>query len=88
MKKLILGAALILASAQTLAAALPCAELQTKIETKLAGKGVKNYTLETVSKDTETTHRVVGSCDADKKKIVYKRAGKKHQAEKAEEKAA
>ncbi|HTD04050.1 DUF1161 domain-containing protein [Undibacterium sp.] len=84
MKKLILSAGLILASAQTLAAGLPCADLQTKIETKLAGKGVKNYALEVVSKDTETTNRVVGSCDADKKKIIYKHAGKKAKAEQAD----
>ena len=84
MRKLFLSAGLILASAQTLAAALPCADLQTKIETKLAGKGVKNYTLEIVSKDTETTNRVVGSCDADKKKIIYKRAGKAAKAAKSD----
>ncbi|WP_394780919.1 DUF1161 domain-containing protein [Undibacterium sp.] len=84
MKHLLLTAGLMLATAQTLAAALPCADLQTKIETKLAGKGVKNYTLQIVSKDTETTNRVVGSCDADKKKIIYKRSSKPHQSEKTE----
>jgi hypothetical protein len=82
MKKAILMAGLILMSTQTWAAKLSCADLKEKIETKLAGKGVKNYSLEVVGKDAETSDRVVGRCDGDVSKIVYKRE-KKQKEEKA-----
>jgi hypothetical protein len=77
MKRVAILTGLILMSSQTWAAKLSCDELKQKIETKLEGKGVKNYSMDVVAKDTETSDRVVGSCDGDSKKIVYKRAGKK-----------
>lgn len=71
MKKTFLALSLTCLSASSFATVMSCEDLKTKIETKLAGKGVKNYTLEVVDKKTETTDRVVGSCEGDKKKIIY-----------------
>ena len=81
MKKYILASGLILISATSWAAKTPCEELKTKIETKLEGKGIKNYHLQIVAKDTETKNRVVGSCDGGNKKIIYTKAGAKKAAE-------
>jgi hypothetical protein len=52
-----------------------CDELKTAIEEKLKTKGVTKYTLEVVDKATEVKDgsKVVGTCDGDTKKIVYKR---------------
>jgi hypothetical protein len=71
MKKTFLALSLTCLSASSFATMMSCEDLKTKIETKLAGKGVKNYTLEVVEKNTATTDRVVGSCEGDKKKIIY-----------------
>ncbi|MFZ6769592.1 DUF1161 domain-containing protein [Undibacterium sp. Di26W] len=67
------GLLLIAAAAHAEAGILSCEALKEKIATKLEGKGVNNYTLQVVSKDTETKHRVVGSCEGDKKKIIYRK---------------
>lgn len=50
-----------------------CETIKDKVAAKLERKGVNNYTLEVVSKDTETKLRVVGSCEGGKKKIIYKK---------------
>lgn len=76
MKKYFLASSLILISATSWAAVTSCDEIKSKIETKLEGKGVKNYTLQAVPKDTETKDRVVGSCEGGSKKIIYTRGGK------------
>ena len=69
---------LLLSSATAWAEITSCETIKDKVAAKLEGKGVNNYTLEVVSKDTETKHRVVGSCEGGKKKIIYKKtkAGK------------
>lgn len=54
-------------------AKVSCDEVKAQIEAKLEAKGVKKYTLEVVPKDQATDLRVVGSCDGDTKKIIYKR---------------
>jgi len=51
--------------------AKPCEELKDEITKKLDAKGVKGYTLEIVAKDTDTEGKVVGTCEAGTKKIVY-----------------
>ena len=51
----------------------PCEELKQEIEAKLKAKGVKGYTLEIVQADQVKDQKVVGSCEAGKKKIVYAR---------------
>lgn len=50
-----------------------CEELKSEIATKLDTKGVKNYQLEIVSADNLKDQKVVGSCEAGKKKITYKK---------------
>jgi hypothetical protein len=49
----------------------PCEELKDEITKKLDAKGVKGYTLEIVAKDTDADGKVVGTCEAGTKKIVY-----------------
>jgi hypothetical protein len=55
------------------AGGLSCEALKAKIVKKLEGKGVKNYELTIVDKNTETKNRVVGTCEAGSKKIIYER---------------
>ena len=76
MKKYFLASSLILISTPNWAAVTSCEEIKSKIETKLEGKGVKNYTLQVVAKDVETQERVVGNCEGGSKKIIYTRSGK------------
>ena len=52
----------------------PCEELKSEIEKKLEAKGVSSYSLEIVAKEQDADAKVVGTCDGDTKKIVYKRA--------------
>lgn len=54
-------------------AAKDCEELKSEIVTKLEAKGVKAYTLEIVAADAVADQKVIGSCDAGKKKITYKK---------------
>ncbi len=54
-------------------AAKPCDELKGEIDAKLQAKGVKNYTLDVVATDAVKDQKVVGSCEAGSKKIVYAR---------------
>ena len=50
-----------------------CDELKTEIAGKLDAKGVKGYTLDIVEKDKDSEGKVVGTCEAGTKKIVYSR---------------
>ena len=52
----------------------PCEELKSDIAKKLDAKQVKQYTLEVVPKDQQTDAKVVGTCEAGTKKIVYRKA--------------
>jgi hypothetical protein len=54
-------------------AAKDCEELKAELAAKLDAKGVKNYTLEIVPAEAVKDEKVVGSCEAGKKKITYKR---------------
>lgn len=60
-----------------IAFALPpknCDELKKEIADKLDAKGVKNYTLDIVATaDVKPDAKVIGSCEAGTKKIVYTR---------------
>jgi hypothetical protein len=51
----------------------PCDELKSEIDTKLQAKGVKGYTLDVVATDAVKDQKIVGSCEAGGKKIVYTR---------------
>ena len=77
MKKHVLTTSLVvslmLSSTSGWAAITSCDDISDKIKTTLAHKEVKDYALEVVSKDTETSLRVVGVCEGGKKKIIYKK---------------
>lgn len=49
----------------------PCEELKAEIAAKLDAKGVKGYTLTIVSAEEAKDAKVVGSCEAGSKRIVY-----------------
>lgn len=55
------------------AGGLSCETLKEKIAKKVDGKGVKNYQLTIVDKETETKNRVVGTCEGGTKKIIYEK---------------
>jgi hypothetical protein len=53
----------------------PCEELKSEIAAKLEAKGVKSYTLDIVAKDADGANgKVVGTCEAGSKKIVYNKS--------------
>lgn len=66
-----------LVASSALAGGLSCEDLKAKIVKKIDGKGVKNYELTIVDKNTETKNRVVGTCEAGTKKIIYERLSTK-----------
>jgi uncharacterized protein DUF1161 len=52
----------------------PCEELKAEIDAKIKKNGVEKYTLDVVDADAQADGKVVGTCDGNTKKIVYKRA--------------
>ena len=64
---------LLLAAALPAFAAKPCEELKAEITSKLEAKKVAGYTLEIVAAAEVGERKVVGSCEAGSKKIVYSR---------------
>ena len=53
----------------------PCEELKAEIDAKIRKNGVENFTLDVVDMNAEAKDaKVVGTCDGNTKKIVYKRA--------------
>lgn len=73
MKKLLLAVGLLSLAGGAMAAGKPCDELKADLDAKLQAKGVKSYSLEVVDKGAAGDQKVVGSCDAGTKEIVYKR---------------
>ena len=51
----------------------PCEELKAEIDAKIKKNGVAVYTLDIVEMDAQAEGKVVGTCDGQTKKIVYKR---------------
>ena len=52
----------------------PCEELKAEIDAKIKKNGVPMYTLDVVDMDAQAEGKVVGTCDGQTKKIVYKRS--------------
>ncbi len=72
---ILFGAVFVLLNVQqALCAAMPCAELKTKIEDGLKTKGVQSYALTVVPMSDAAEGRVVGTCDGNTQKIVYSRS--------------
>jgi len=70
----ILAAALVLGLAGTAwAEGKDCGELKGEIEAKIKKNGVEKFSLEIVDKDAQADGKVVGTCEAGTKKIVYKK---------------
>ncbi|MDF0733493.1 DUF1161 domain-containing protein [Pseudomonas entomophila] len=72
MKKVLVAVGLMMLAGGALAAGKPCEELKAEIAAKLDAKGVKGYTLEVVNKG-EPAGKVIGTCEAGTKEIVYRR---------------
>jgi hypothetical protein len=72
MKKIVVVLALSLFAVSAYAMK-PCDELKSEIEAKLNAKGVKNFTLEIVSKEEIKDQKVIGSCEGGTKKITYQK---------------
>ncbi|WP_165675567.1 DUF1161 domain-containing protein [Metapseudomonas otitidis] len=73
MKKLLLAAGVFVLAGSAIAAGKPCEELKSEIDAKIQAKGATSYTLEIVDKGSVTDKKVVGSCEAGTKEIVYQR---------------
>jgi hypothetical protein len=70
----ILAAALVLGLSTTAwAQKKECGELKSEIEAKIKKNGIDKFTLDIVDKDAQAEGKVVGTCEAGTKKIVYKR---------------
>jgi hypothetical protein len=52
----------------------PCEELRQEIAAGLDAKGVRNYSLNVVAKDSDDTRKTVGTCNGGSERIVYERA--------------
>ncbi|MFC0350456.1 DUF1161 domain-containing protein [Undibacterium danionis] len=74
MKKTILMTSLLLMTCTASAGVLSCEDLKAKIEKKVEGKGVKDYNMVVVTKDTKIAGRVLGSCDKGTMKIVHEKS--------------
>lgn len=74
MKRIIVSLLLLSASSTVLASGKPCEELKTEIAAKLDAKAVSGYKLEVVASDVAGEAKVVGSCEAGAKKIVYSKS--------------
>ncbi|HLS85538.1 MAG TPA: DUF1161 domain-containing protein [Burkholderiales bacterium] len=65
--------ALAIAATPAFAQRKACEELKAEIEAKIRKNGVEKFTLEIVDMAAQAEGKVVGTCDGQTKKIVYKR---------------
>lgn len=69
--------ALLSAAPPALAQKKNCDELKAEIEQKLQARGVHDFTLEVMdAAEAKSGHRIVGSCEGGRRKIVYIKASK------------
>ena len=76
MVRLIIAAFVVLGVAGTASAQSmrkDCNELKGEIEAKIKRNGVERFSLDIVDMDAQAEGKVVGTCDGNTKKIVYKR---------------
>jgi hypothetical protein len=76
MRNLLLATVVLLLAAPAYGAGKPCEELKSEIDAKLKEKKVEGYTLEVVASGDVKDQKVVGTCEAGAKKIVYTREKK------------
>jgi hypothetical protein len=69
--------ALLAAATPALAQKKSCDELKAEIEQKLQARGVQDFTLEVLAADkVKSEHKVVGTCEGGRRKIVYGKRSK------------
>ncbi|WP_437879832.1 DUF1161 domain-containing protein [Pseudomonas sp. LRF_L74] len=73
MKQAILAVSLFVMAGSAFAAGKPCEELKAEIDAKIKANNVPSYTLDIVEKGAGGDKKVVGSCEAGTKEIVYQR---------------
>ena len=61
-------------SSSVMAQRKPCEELKAEIDAKIRKNGVEKFTLDVLDMDAQAEGKVVGTCDGNTKKIVYKRS--------------
>lgn len=73
MKSIALILTLLFVTAPAFAQRKDCTELKDEIDAKIRANGVPAFTTTIVDKDAPEDGKVVGTCDGNTKKIVYKR---------------
>lgn len=73
MKKVLLAVGLLSIAGTTLAAGKSCDDLKGEIDAKIKAKGASGYSLDVVAKGAGADAKVVGTCEAGSKEIVYKK---------------
>lgn len=73
MKKLLLAAGLLSMAGTAFAAGTSCEQVKDEIDAKIKANGATSYTLEIVEKGSASDKKVVGTCEAGTKEIVYQR---------------
>ena len=73
MKTFLLAVGLLSIAGTAMAAGKPCEELKSEIAAKIEANGAQHYSLKVVEKGASADGKVVGSCEAGTKDIVYKR---------------
>ena len=73
MKKFLLAIGLLSIAGTAFAAGKPCEELKSEIAAKIEANGAQHYSLKVVENGASADGKVVGSCEAGTKDIVYKR---------------
>lgn len=83
MKKYILTSSLMFMAFSASAGVLSCDDLKAKIEKKVTAKGVKEYGMTVVTKDTKIAGRVLGTCEKGSMKIVHEKSKATPKSEKS-----
>jgi len=73
MIRLLMVAMVVSLSGSAWAQVKACEELKAEIDAKIKKNGVSKFTLEIVDANAQSDGKVVGTCDAGAKKIVYKK---------------
>ncbi|WP_287031071.1 DUF1161 domain-containing protein [Pseudomonas sp. UBA6310] len=73
MKRVLMAVGMSVLASSAFAAAKPCEELKAEIAAKIEAKGASGFTLEVVDKGAAADGKVVGSCEAGSKEIVYRK---------------
>lgn len=73
MKKVLLAVGLLSIAGTTFAAGKSCDDLKGEIDAKIKAKGASGYSLTVADKGASSDGQVVGTCEAGKKELVYKK---------------